>query len=284
MPADLDIDLLRSFVAVVDAGGFTRGAERVHRTQSTVSQQIQRLEEAAGGVLLLRQGRRVAPTEEGARLLAYARRILALHEEARQVLASEGPGEVVRLGSPEDFATIHLPRVLAGWARSRPRLRVEMRCDLSAALRRDLERGDLDLAVVKQPPGTAGGLGVWREALSWWGAPGLALAEPVPLVVYPHGCHYRNHAIHALEAAGRRWRVAYASPSLTGLKAAVAAGLGVSPLPATAAADGFVAMEGLPALPDSELGLHLAAGPVRPAVRDLADHILARLDGAPLAA
>ncbi|MEW5727835.1 MAG: LysR substrate-binding domain-containing protein [Pseudomonadota bacterium] len=284
MPADLDIDLLRSFVAVVDAGGFTRGAERVHRTQSTVSQQIQRLEEAAGSVLLVRQGRLVAPTEEGVRLLAYARRILTLHEEARQMLAAEGPGEVVRLGSPEDFATSHLPRVLAGWARSRPRLRVEMRCDLSAALRRDLDRGDLDLAVVKQLPGTAGGLGVWREPLAWVAATGFEPGETVPLVVYPHGCHYRNHAIHALEAAGRRWRVAYASPSLTGLKAAVAAGLGVSPLPATAAAGGLAAVGGLPALPDSELGLYLAPGPVRPAVRDLADHVLASLDGAPLAA
>ena len=130
----LDLDLLRSFVSVVDAGGFTRAGERVHRTQSTVSQQIRRLEETLGRVLLNRTGKHATPTEEGERLLSYARRILALAEEARDVVARPGSDGVVRLGIPEDFAANRLTRLLSRFARSRPRLRLDVRCDLSVKL------------------------------------------------------------------------------------------------------------------------------------------------------
>src|SRR6201987_3738522 len=106
--AMLDLELLRSFVSVVDAGGFTRAGERVHRTQSTVSQQIRRLEEALGRELIPRKGRQAPPTEEGERLLSYARRILALAAEARDVVARPAGEGVVRLGLPEDFAAYRL--------------------------------------------------------------------------------------------------------------------------------------------------------------------------------
>src|SRR5258706_8308907 len=118
----LNLDLLRSFVSVVDAGGFTRAGERVHRTQSTVSQQIRRLEDTLGRELLHRNGKQATPTEEGERLLSYARRILALAEEARDVVARPAGEGVVRLGIPEDFAAYPLPEVLSGFARSRPGL------------------------------------------------------------------------------------------------------------------------------------------------------------------
>src|SRR5580704_16360347 len=104
----LDLDLLRSFVSVVDAGGFTRAGERVHRTQSTVSQQIRRLEGDFGRPLLHRDGKRIRPTEEGERLLSYARRILALAEEARDVVSRPTGDGVIRLGLPEDFAAYRL--------------------------------------------------------------------------------------------------------------------------------------------------------------------------------
>src|ERR1700726_2508322 len=100
----LDLELLRSFVSVVDAGGFTRAGERVHRTQSTVSQQIKRLEEDLGHPLLNRTGKDVTPTEAGERLLSYARRLLSLAEEARDVLSRSGNEGAIRLGVPEDFA------------------------------------------------------------------------------------------------------------------------------------------------------------------------------------
>src|SRR6266566_7137180 len=119
-PAMLDLDLLRSFVSVVDAGGFTRAGERVHRTQSTVSQQIRRLEEVFGRPLLHRDGKRVTTTEEGERLLSYARRILALAEEARDVVARPTGEGLVRLGIPEDFAAYRLAQMLSKFTRSRP--------------------------------------------------------------------------------------------------------------------------------------------------------------------
>src|ERR1700732_2299661 len=122
----LDLELLRSFISVVDAGGFTRAGERVHRTQSTVSQQIKRLEDDVGQPLLNRTGKDVTPTEAGERLLSYARRLLSLAEEARDVLARPGNEGAVRLGVPEDFAAYRLARMLAGVLRAPPGLAVRV--------------------------------------------------------------------------------------------------------------------------------------------------------------
>src|SRR6185437_1386350 len=163
----LDIALLRSFVSVVDAGGFTRAGERVHRTQSTVSQQIRRLEESVGKPLLLRDGRRATPTEEGERLLTYARRILALAQEARDVVARPVIDGVVRLGIPEDFAAYRLPEVLSEFARSRPTLRLDVRSGLSVGHKRALERGELDLALFKRNAGEGDAIASWPEKLQW---------------------------------------------------------------------------------------------------------------------
>ena len=149
----LDLELLRSFVSVVDAGGFTRAGERVHRTQSTVSQQIKRLEDDIGQPLLNRNGKDVTPTEAGEKLLSYARRLLALAEEARDVMARPGSEGAVKLGIPEDFAAYRLAKLLATFSRSRPGLRLDVRADQSTYLRRDIERGDLDLALLKRDAG-----------------------------------------------------------------------------------------------------------------------------------
>src|ERR1700744_1053575 len=135
----LDLELLRSFVSVVDAGGFTRAGERVHRTQSTVSQQIKRLEDDVGQPLLTRSGKDITPTEAGERLLSYARRLLSLAEEARDVMARPDSQGAVRLGIPEDFAAYRLTELLATFSRSQPQVRMDVRADQSVYLRRDLE-------------------------------------------------------------------------------------------------------------------------------------------------
>ena len=163
----LDLELLRSFVSVVDAGGFTRAGERVHRTQSTVSQQIKRLEDDVGQPLLNRTGKDVTPTEAGERLLSYARRLLSLAEEARDVMARPGSEGAVRLGIPEDFAAYRLTKLLAAFSRSHPGLRLDVRADQSTYLRRDLERGELDLALLKRDAGEKGGIAVWPERVHW---------------------------------------------------------------------------------------------------------------------
>jgi DNA-binding transcriptional LysR family regulator len=279
----LDLDLLRSFVSVVDAGGFTRAGERVHRTQSTVSQQIRRLEDALGRELILRNGKQATPTEEGERLLSYARRILALAEEARDVVARPAGEGVVRLGIPEDFAAYRLADMLSGFARGRPGLRLDVRCGMSVRLAHDLERGELDLALYKRSTGdgsaatAAKPLATWPERLHWI----ISARHPVdtggsvPLAVYEQGCLYRNRAIHALEAAGRTWHVAYTSPNLTGIQAAVSAGLGVSILPDVAHLPDHRVLgraDGFPAIPDTELAL-VVAPEATPATRRLADRL-----------
>src|SRR6202035_2535730 len=163
----LDLELLRSFVSVVDSGGFTRAGERVHRTQSTVSQQIKRLQDDVGQPLLNRNGKDVTPTEAGERLLSYARRLLSLAEEARDVVAQPSNEGAVRLGIPEDFAAYRLAKLLAAFSRSHPSLRLDVRADQSIYLRRDLERGDLDLALLKRDAGEKGGIAVWPERVHW---------------------------------------------------------------------------------------------------------------------
>ncbi|MBP2291657.1 LysR substrate-binding domain-containing protein [Azospirillum rugosum] len=257
---DMDLGLLRTFVSVVDAGGFTRGGERVHKTQSTVSQQIRRLEEQVGLSLLDRNSRTVLLTDDGERLLGYARRLLALNDEAHSVLSGRKAVEVVRLGVPEDYAVERLPRLLADFARQNRQLRLDVRCDLSVRLRADVEAGDLDLALVKQEPGHPGARAAWREPLCWIGPADhdLHREDPLPLVVFPQGCVYRNRAVHELERAGRPWRVAYSSPNHAGVRAAVAGGLGVSVLPRSALPPGARFLDeadGLPLLPETELAL-----------------------------
>jgi DNA-binding transcriptional LysR family regulator len=271
-----DLDLLRSFVSVVDARGFTRAGERVHRTQSTVSQQIRRLEQSVGRPLLSRDGRRIALTEEGERLLSYARRLLALAQEAQDVLGRPTGGGIVRLGLPEDFAAHRLAAVLSQFMRSRPGLRLDVRCDLSVLLRGALERGELDLILFKREAGESGGITLWPERLSWVTSRSRAVDihnDPVPLVVFPQGCLYRDRAIHALETAGRSWYVAYTSPNFSGIQAAVSVGFGVSILPHTAVAPSnrvLTAKDGFPKVGNTELAL-LAASDASPATRALAD-------------
>jgi DNA-binding transcriptional LysR family regulator len=274
----LDLDLLRSFVSVVDAGGFTRAGERVHRTQSTVSQQIRRLEDEIGQPLLIRSGKDVTPTEAGERLLSYARRLLALAEEARDVLARPGHEGAVRLGIPEDFAAYRLTKLLATFARARPNLRLDVRADQSAYLRRDLERGELDLALLKRDAGEKGGIASWPERTHWVTSrthPVDASSGSVPLIGFPTGCLYRARAIHAIESAGRAWHMAYTSSNLAGIQAAVAAGLGLSILSEIAIqADHRVltAKDGFAPIDRTEVAL-VAAPEANPATLRLADRL-----------
>src|SRR3569833_3412502 len=264
--AMLDLELLRSFVSVVAAGGFTRAGERVHRTQSTVSQQIKRLEESVGRPLLVREGRQATPTDEGERLLTYARRILALEQEARDVVAQPVSDGVVRIGIPEDFAAYRLTEVLSDFARSRPTLRLHVRCGLSLHLRQALERGDLDVALLKHMAGQSGGNATRhkrQQRETNHKHPNDKSRDPIPIAVAEQGCLYRNQMIHAFEKAGRAWHIAYTSPNLPGIQAAVSVGLGVSVLPEVAilpehqiidAAHGFLPIT------NTEVGLVVADG------------------------
>ncbi|MEP9354096.1 LysR family transcriptional regulator [Xanthobacter sp. KR7-65] len=273
----LDMDLLKAFVSVVDAGGFTRAGERVHRTQSTVSQQVRRLEDQVGHQLLVRDARGVTPTAEGERLLGYARRILALGAEAQAALSGQAAARVVRLGIPDDFALAELTAVVAAFARARPDVRLAVECGLSCDLSANFARGDLDLVLLKREPGTGPALAAWPERLSWVCGPGFdPHGESVGLVAFRQGCLYRNRAVHALEKAGRPWRIAYECPSLIGIEAALAGGLGVAVLNERAISPRLSVLPASqlwPAVPPTELALQLAADACA-AGRDLADLIM----------
>lgn len=272
---NLDLDLLRTFICVAESGGFTRAAERLHRTQSTVSQQIQRLEESTGSILLDRSNRIVVLTEEGERLLGYARRILKLNDEACDVLANNLREGVIRLGVPEDFAADVLTHVLADFSRNRPHVRLDVTSDLSARLQHAYELQELDIILVKQKVGSKKCVASWPERLCWIDSQKFPALErdPVPLVVFPlHGL-YRDEMMSRLSACGRRWRISYCSTSLASIQSAVANGLGISVLPARAVKETHRLLgpeTGLVAINTIELALHCRED-ARTTVKQLSD-------------
>ncbi|MGK9233708.1 LysR family transcriptional regulator [Inquilinus limosus] len=278
-----DLDLLRTFVAVVDAGGFTRAAERVHRSQSTVSQQIRRLEQGIGHRLLDRDrtGAAAVLTDEGEVLIGYARRLLGISAEARDALAHPGRAAVVRLGVPEDFAGRKLTDLLSGFARQCPRIRLDTTSAWSAELRRLLAAGELDLALVKRDVGDGRSLAWWPERLVWVAGRKADIdADPLPLALFPQGCIYRDRTIAALEGLGRRWRVAYVSQGLIGVQAAVASGLGISILAADAVLPDHRRLgppDGFPDPPASELALLAKPGRPDRAAAQLVDYLVGAL-------
>ncbi|MDP9503853.1 LysR substrate-binding domain-containing protein [Pseudomonas protegens] len=251
--------LLRSFVAVADCQNFTRAAERLHLTQSTVSQQVRRLEESLGCQLLDRDQRRVVATVEGERLLAYARRILALHEEASDVLINQRGEEVLRLGVPEDFAAERLMPMLSRFGRDYPAVRLEVTSGLGPELLRQFRRGEFDLLLVKQMGHSDDCVESWPEPLCWVDSvrqPALG-RDPLPLVAFPVGGLYRQEMLHHLEVGGWPWRIAYSSASLASVCSAVAAGLGISLLPVRVLGKGHRMLDADSGLPDIQ-GVRLA--------------------------
>ena len=253
-----DLELLKTFVCVADEGSFTRAAERVHRTQSTVSQQVRKLEELVGHALLLRDrtGQNISVTEHGEMLIHYARRLLALSSEAVEALASDLDLEILRIGVPEDFDARRMAVILAGFNRARPEARLETVSGMSTDLKQKLAAGTLDIALVKREPDSGPCWAAWPETLVWVKGAGVDSANGVlPLALFPQGCIYRQRAIRLLDVAQRPWRVAFGSHSLTGIQAAVASGLGVSVLPASAVLPEHRVCNDLPELPPTELAL-----------------------------
>lgn len=283
-PLPFDLDVLRTFVAIVDNGSFTRAAERISRAQPTVSLQIKRLEDGLGCRLFDREGRDVQLTPHGEVLLNYARQLLKLAGEARARIMEPDVAGTVRLGTPEDFATTHLSEILARFARAHPRVALEVNCDFTVNLLADFSKGRYDLMLFKrEPQGPGGGIGVWREVLDWAASPRLLLSEDeaVPLVLAPVPDVYRKRALAALDAAQRSWRIAYTSPSLAGLQAAVQAGLGITVLPTEMVPAGLVSVSSrlnLPKLPDTEIVLYRAPGTLTRAADLLSQTITASLE------
>jgi DNA-binding transcriptional LysR family regulator len=233
----LDPRLLRSFTAIVDAGSFTLAAERLNMTQSTISQQLARLEDAVGSALIERTARPVGPTAAGERLLGYARRLLALQQEAQAALGDAAGTAAIRIGVAEDIIDTAMAKLFGDFT-SRHR---EIRLDVTAGLSRDLTRryrsGEFDIAIVKESEPGPDCRAAFAEPMAWFeseDAPG-EWPNPVPLVAFPPGGLYRETMFERIEREQRRWYVAFAGSSLNNVLVAVEAGLGLSLLPISAA-------------------------------------------------
>ena len=254
----IDAELLRSFVAIADHGGFTRAAEAVNRTQSAISMQMKRLEEdVLQRSVFERDGRQVKLTAEGQILLGYARRILKLHGEVLTTLREPHMVGSVRIGTPDDYVMRFLPGILSRFAQAYPLVQVEVHCEPSYQL---LQRRDLDLSIVTREPGTEIGQLLRRERFVRAEAPGFNTHEqrPMPLAMFNTDCFCRAWACNALDSLEVPYRVAYTSPSLSALMAVTNAGLAVTAqLQSLVTADMRVLgeAEGMPELPSCSIVL-----------------------------
>jgi len=249
MAVNLPTNMLRSFVAIVDSGSMLNAAEQVFVTQSALSLQVKRLEELTQQQLFRREGRRLALTPAGDLLLGYARRILALHDEAVAGLSAgrfDGP---VRIGMVQDFADLLLSGLLAQFASLHGDAQIFARVAGTAELQQMLERGQLDLIIGYAAPGDVHAVRV--APMRWFGDDALVTKAEIPLAVLERPCRFREAAIAALDAAGRPWRIAVETPNLSTLRAAVTAGLGITSRTALFLPDlAPAASPALPSLPD----------------------------------
>jgi DNA-binding transcriptional LysR family regulator len=256
----MEFELLRSFVAVAECGGFHRAAEQLNLTQSTISQQIKRLELETKRPLFRRTTRTVALTDDGEMLLGDARRLLQLEEAARRRLAAPPLSGTVRLGAVEEVAVGSLSPALGRFASSHPNVKLEVQIGVSSELIGQLDAGRLDVVFAKRPLGTLRGRLVWREPMVWAAAATFELVagEVLPLALYREHSVSREAALIALRESELVWEIVYTSPSLTGVRAAALAGLAITPLPASAIIAGLCVLgteSGLPLLPDLEFAI-----------------------------
>jgi DNA-binding transcriptional LysR family regulator len=229
----LDPRLLRSFVTIADAESFTQAAERLNMTQSTISQQLARLENAVGQVLVDRAARPVRPTAAGERLMGYARRILALEQEAETVLGDPAGTASIRIGLAEDIVTTAMAAAFGTFAKRHREIRLDVTAGLSRDLTRRYRGGEFDIAIVKEPAASSDYWATFPEAMAWFESADAPpeWPDPIPLVAFPPGGLYREAMFERIERERCRWYVAFSGSSLHGVLVAMEAGLGLSLLP-----------------------------------------------------
>lgn len=231
---NIPTELLRTFTTIVDLGGFTLAGALLGRSQPAISLQVKRLEDLLD-ITVFQRNNGLQVTEEGEVLLGFARRMLDINDSAVTRLAKSRISGQVRLGIPNDFEVSFLPRLLSQFGQAHPEVCLEVNCDLSVTLLKDFQQGHYDLVLATDSleetlqPNSGD---EFHETIVWvsnghfdWSA-----EQPIPLVVYPTGCRYRQQIISKLNAAGIAWRIAYSSSSLLGIQAAIEAGLGISAL------------------------------------------------------
>lgn len=275
----LDPDVLRSFVAIAEHGSYARAGDIVHKTQSTVSMQMKRLEEALGVPLFRKDGRRNVVTDEGERLLEYARRLVQLNDEAVQTFRKPDLAGAISIGTPDDYAEAYLPEILARFARSHPRVEVSVVCEASTSLARRVDAGELDVALVTCEPAISAGEVILTERLCWvTSTRHCAHQEPVlPIALSQIGCVWRQITLDALNRAGLEHRIAYTSANGAAISSAVLSGLAIAALPSALVRPGMRILgqqDGLPSLGSFSMALLSSPDPERrPVVAALAQHV-----------
>ena len=274
----LDTDQLRSFLAIVDSGSFTKAAERVHKTQSAVSMHVRRLEEQLGCALFVKHGRGARLTEEGEKLIEFARRIVQVEAAAFAALSRKGLRGAARLGMPDDYAESFLADILARFNRRHPLVEVSVVCEASTDLAPQVAAGALDLALITDHEGLMG-LELLREEPLVWVASERFQVEagtPIPLALGSTTCCWRRATEEALTAAPGVTRVRVYSKNFSAIGTVLRAGLAATILPASLVGPGLKRLgraEGLPDLPLNRMGLIHAPGRPSEEARALADAI-----------
>lgn len=283
MTALLDIDQLRTFIAIAETGSFTRAAEVVNKTQSAVSMQMKRLEERLERPIFARDGRASKLTEDGQRLLDYARRIVKLNVETIAAFSDAELSGRVRLGVPDDYADRYLPEIMARFSRSYPAVELTVICEPSVGLLERIDANEIDLAIVTNCETKRAAETFRRERLLWVTSNrhSTHLEERVPLALGRPSCSWRRVAVERLESVARPYRVLYSSSNAGAVAAAVLAGLAVSVLPESGLRPGMRVLssgDGFPELPSCRIGLVRNAHESTSLAEALAEHIVSSLD------
>lgn len=278
MFANLDIDQLKTFLAIADTGSFTRAAEEVNKTQSAVSMQMKRLEDSIGRTFFQRDGRGSRFTREGERFVEQARRIVAMNDEIVAGFRMPELSGSVRFGTPDDYADIFLPEVLGRFARTHPHVTVDVECLPSERLNEKIARGDIDLALATFCGRENEGEIIRSEELVWVTSSRHSThsLDTLPLATADCSCSWRKIATSALDKIGRQHRVAYTSPNRTTIDAVVMQGLAVAAMAEICVRPGMRILreaDGFPPLGHFGIGLLRKSGTLSAATEALARHV-----------
>jgi len=278
----VDLDLLRTFQAVVETGSFANAAEQLGCTQPAVSLQVKRLETLFGQTLVER-ARPARATEPGQTVLGYARRMLRLNDELLGRFDDGRQGVVLRVGIPNDFSVAMLPMALSRFAATEPGIILDLQSNLSSTLLEGLRNGQFDLVVAMTTERVSDlAVKTWNERLVWIASPDVkpSAERPLPLICYSEGCVYRARMLRRLAEEGLNWRIAMTTSSYTSIIAAVESGLGVSAFAESTAPENLVVdkRKPWPDLGTVSVGLYRHPDGANGAGQRLADYLLESLD------
>lgn len=258
---NVDTDLLRALIYVVDTGSFTQAAERLFRTQSAVSLQIKKLEELVTQQLLIRDKKRVTLTPSGHTVYRYALQMLKLNDELITTTKGRDTSTVIRFGAPDDYQQLFMPRIIKEFTRFGYDVEYQIFSDLSPTLSKMVDNGDLDIALITDSPGVDA-LHITSEPLSWVCATTskINFADVVPLALFPEGCTIRELALAALHRSGLQWRIKFSSNQFAPLKSAIIADQAIGILPTKVVPTGLIKVPEscLPTLPNANIVLKIS--------------------------